>query len=187
MKDNKQQWLDDLDEITAQFSRSFGSLSPDQLNEKPAPDRWSVAENILHLIKLNKSYFPIIDSVKEGGYKTPFIGRFNVITSFLGNMIYNSVLPDRKRKIKTFTVWEPEKSDIDGQIITTFRQHQEELKRKIADLTDEELQISISSPANKYIVYKLHRALDLIVQHERRHYVQAKEVVEQLELKGQAV
>jgi hypothetical protein len=151
------------------------------------PDRWSIAENISHLIKLNKSYFPVLDAIKKSSYKAPFIGRFNVITSFLGNMIYNSVLPDRKRKVKTFPVWEPDQSNADGGIIIAFRQHQEELKKRISALTDEELQISISSPAKKYVVYKLHRAIDIIVQHERRHYVQAMEVMEQLGLKSEII
>lgn len=187
MENKKQLWLDELDEITGQFTDSFGPLSPDQLNWKAGFDRWSIAENILHLIKVNESYFPIFDAVKEGSNSGPFTGRYNFITSFLGNMIYNSVLPDRKMKMKTFTVWEPEKSDVDGKIISAFLQHQEELKSRISELTDEELETSISSPANKYIIYKLHRALDIIVQHERRHYVQAKKEMEQLVLKGRAV
>jgi hypothetical protein len=35
----------------------------------------------------------------------------------------------------------------------------------------------ISSPANKYIVYKLETAFDIIVAHEERHLEQAKEVL----------
>jgi len=32
----------------------------------------------------------------------------------------------------------------------------------------------ISSPANKYIVYKLENAFDIIINHERRHFKKAK-------------
>jgi hypothetical protein len=34
----------------------------------------------------------------------------------------------------------------------------------------------ISSPANRFIVYKIGRAFDIIVAHEERHLNQAKEV-----------
>lgn len=84
-------------------------------------------------------------------------------------------------------MWEPGKKAADGQFISRFLEHQEELKRRISEMSDEELEKTIASPANRNIVYKLHRAIDIIVQHERRHYMQAKEVMEQLEVKGEAV
>lgn len=98
MKYNKQQWLNELDEITIQFRDSFSSLSPEQLNQKSGTGRWNIAENILHIIIVNESYFPIIEAVKEGSYKDSFIGRFDFITSLFGNMVYKSVFARLQKK-----------------------------------------------------------------------------------------
>ena len=183
MSFKKQQWLDELDEITGRFRETFGGVSDSLINQKPDAGTWSIAENFLHLIRVNESYFPVIDAVKEGRFKHPFIGRFDVVTTLLGNMIYKSVLPDRKRKVKTFAIWEPFQDTGEESIKNRFPEHQEELKGRIAGLRDEDMEVPIPSPASKFIVYKLHRALDIIVQHEQRHFVQAKEVMERLEIK----
>jgi hypothetical protein len=87
------------------------------------------------------------------------------------------VRPDRKRKIKTFPIWDSTSSDIPEGVTERFVKHQEELKSLINDSVDLiKKGTIISSPANKHIVYKLETAFDIIVTHERRHYNQAVEV-----------
>lgn len=172
-------WISSLDEITDSFRSEFGNLSEADLNWKPKKNTWSIAQNIDHLIELNRSYFPIIQSMREGNFKMPLHGRINFVTTFLGKAVLQAVQPDRKRKMKTFAIWEPEKNRISGDILKRFEAHQEELKKVIResqDLLDQG--VVISSPANKNIVYKLSTAFDLIVAHEQRHFNQAKEVLE---------
>ena len=41
-----------IDKTTEDFTKSFGSLTPEQMNWKPNPQVWSIAQNIDHLIKL---------------------------------------------------------------------------------------------------------------------------------------
>lgn len=170
-------WTLQLDKITERFVENFGSLSTDQLNWKPNSQTWSIAQNIDHLIIVNETYYPVLASLKEGTYKTPFIAKLGFIASFLGKTVLNAVNPDRKKKMKTFPVWEPTTSQIKDNILQHFEKHQSELKQQIE--TSKELVEKgtiISSPANKNIVYKLETAFDIIVSHEQRHLEQAKEV-----------
>jgi hypothetical protein len=44
--------------------------------------------------------------------------------------------------------------------------------------------VVISSPANKYFVYKLGKAFEIVVTHEQRHFNQSKEVLQLLRKKG---
>lgn len=173
-------WASQLDKITEQFLTSFGALSLEQLYWKPDPQTWSIAENIKHLITVNESYYPILASLQEGNYKTPFIGKMGFMVSFLGKMILNSVKPDRKRKMKTFRIWEPTVS-VSENLLEQFEKHQNELKQQIA-LSEKlvERGAVISSPVNRNIVYKLETAFDIIVAHEQRHFEQAKEVLQQV-------
>lgn len=155
-------------------------LTAGQLNWKPNAQTWSIGQNIHHLIVINETYFPVIQSIRNGTFTLPFTARINFIVSFLGKTILSSVNPDRKKRMKTFPIWEPSKSNIDSDILNKFENHQSKLKDFIASSSDllQKGQI-ISSPANKHIIYKLEAAFDIIVTHERRHYAQA------LEIKGQ--
>lgn len=174
-------WNTKIDTITASFTNTFGNLSGEQLNWKPTPGVWSIAQNIDHLIVINQTYYPVIDLLLKGHYKTPLVGKVGFIVDFFGKFILQSVQPDRKRKMKTFPMWEPATSDISGDIIQRFEKHQEELKQKInvcQSLIDQGA--VISSPANKNIVYKLETAFDIITTHEVRHFEQAKLVLQGL-------
>lgn len=172
-------WTSQLDKITEHFVADFGSLSAEQLNWKPNPQTWSIAQNIDHLIVVNQTYYPILTSLKAGTYKTPFIGKIGFMVSFLGKIVLNAVKPDRKKKIKTFPIWEPTVSEIKDDILRRFENHQIELKQRI-EASEELLEKGtvISSPANRIIVYKLETAFDIIVTHEQRHLKQAKEVLQ---------
>lgn len=175
---NTSKWTTAIDLITADFKEQFGNLTILQLNWTPDNKHWSVAQNIEHLIIINKTYFPVIDQLRKGEYQRPWIGRFKFIVNLFGRLILDSVQPDRRKKLKTFPLWEPSYKEIGADILQRFEQHQEELKRVIestSDLLDREA--LISSPANKNIVYKLETAYDIIITHERRHFEQAKEIL----------
>lgn len=158
---------------------AFSGLTTDQLNWKPNPNTWSIGQNVDHLIVINSTYFPVMEEVRNGSYKLPFVGRLGFMVSFLGKTVLKAVQPDRRKKMKTFPIWEPAKSDIQPDLWERFETHQEEVKKMISsslDLLDKGT--VISSPANSNIVYKLETAFDIIVAHERRHWVQAREVKE---------
>lgn len=172
------QWTNQIDQTTQKFQALFGELSNEALNWKPDAKTWSIAQNLEHLIIINKTYFPLLAKLKAGTYQPPFIARFSFIVSFLGKMILDAVKPDRIKKIKTFAIWEPSKSEVAEGILKRFVQHQTMLKEEIiaaADLIKKD--IVIASPANKNIVYKLSTAFDVMVTHELRHLEQAKEVL----------
>ena len=171
-----------IDDLTRAFNETFGALTAEKLNWKPDPQVWSIAQNIDHLITINETYFPVIGAIRTGDYRTPLIGKLGFIVRFFGKTVLRSVQPDRRRKIKTFPVWEPSSSLISGDILDRFGKHQEELKammERSGDLLEKGT--VISSPANKYVVYTLEQAFDIIVAHEQRHLEQAKELLAELE------
>lgn len=170
-----------VDEITEKFINAFVALTGEQLNWKPDPQTWSISQNIEHLIIVNESYYPIIESIRNTDYKPPFTSKINFIVSLLGKMILKSVSPDRHRRTKTFPIWEPPVSEIPSDILKRFENHQKDLKNIISNSIDLISEGTIiSSPANKNIVYKLETAFEIIVKHEQRHFNQAKEVLDKL-------
>ncbi len=174
-------WSLTLDNITRQSQIEFGTLTNEQLDWKPNPGTWSIAQNLDHLIAVNETYYPVLAALKEGTYKTPFIAKIGFMVSFLGKTVLKAVQPDRQKKMKTFSIWEPGTSKMGDDILKRFEIHQNELKQKIKEAKElVEKGVVISSPANKNIVYKLESAFDIIVSHEQRHLEQAKEILQLL-------
>jgi uncharacterized damage-inducible protein DinB len=174
-------WVQEIDKITLDADLLFSELIHDQLNWKPNSQTWSIAQNLEHLIKVNETYYPVLSALKNGVYKKPFLGNFDFIVSFFGKTVLNAVNPDRKKKMKTFSIWEPTQSSVGNDIISRFKKHQTELQKQLSDanelLTN---RIVISSPANKNVVYSLEMAFDIILTHEQRHLEQAKEILREL-------
>lgn len=171
-------WTQQIEKTTQAFINTFGTLSKESLNYKPSAQVWSIAQNIHHLIVINETYFPVLDSLKRKDYNQPWIGKVDFLVNFFGKVILNSVNPDRRKKMKTFAIWKPSNSDFDETILKDFAIHQHKLKEYIIaskDLINKG--VVISSPANKNIVYKLDKAFDIIVTHELRHFEQAKELL----------
>ena len=160
----------------------FSDLNSGQMNWKPDSETWSIAQNIDHLIVINESYFPIFDALDQDTYPLPFIAKIGFMVTFFGNAILKSVQPDRKRKIKTFPIWEPSTSEIQEGILSRFESHQVRLKKRMVDASHlVEKGVVISSPANRNIVYKLGKAFEIIIAHEQRHFEQAREVLQLME------
>ena len=169
-------WIAQLDEASGIFVKSFGRLTPEELNWKPRADQWSVGQCIDHIMKTNETYFPIIRSMLTGKYQPTFVQRIPLLPSFLGNFLLKSI-KESPRKLKTFPIFEPAHSTISSNIVKDFVKHQEHLKTLVENtqhLNHE--QLIISSPVNKYITYSLATALDIMIAHEFRHFEQAKAV-----------
>lgn len=176
-----QEWFKHIDTITNIIESEFGELTNVQLNQKMNPQAWSIAQIIEHLIIINSTYFPIAHALNNGTYSVPLIGKISFIPKFLGKALLKSMKGNRSQKTKTFPIWEPSQSEIDGNIILRFKKHQEELKN-IIEQCEHHIKANaiISSPANTYIVYPLSMAIDIIIAHEFRHIEQAKEVAKQI-------
>jgi hypothetical protein len=175
-------WLDRVAAVSSAVEHEFGDLDAARLNRQPAPGSWSVAQNLDHLIRLNESYWPVVDEVRRGEHRPPFTARIPFLVQSVGRMLRKGVQPDRKRKMRTFAVWEPTDEEIPADIVPRFLAHQEELQALITSSDDlVERQVVISSPANRHIVYPLEAAFDVIVAHEERHLAQARDALAAVE------
>jgi hypothetical protein len=171
-----QEWNKKIDHVTREFMERFADLSEGEITRKPNADSWSVAENLQHLIVVNGSYFPLFKEIKQGTYKPPFVAKFSLLANVMGRLILKSVAPSRRKKIKTFSIWEPAQAKVQGDVLKEFNKQQATLKTWIDNLQDKfEKDTIVASPANQSVVYTLEKAIDIIVAHEQRHLNQAIE------------
>ena len=121
----------------------------------------------------------MLDQVVLGEYKVPLHGRLPFFRRIFGRFVLKGVQPDRRKKMKTFPIWEPAQSDLPEDMVQRFLHHQAKLKSRIEDAMPLlETNVTIHSPASRMIVYTVADAFEIIVTHEERHLEQVKEVRE---------
>lgn len=165
--------------ITQEAQERFLRLNDGQLNWKPGPESWSIAQCFDHLIATSNLYFPQFDRIIEGKNKTTLLQSLPFLPGFWGRLLINALSPNSNRKFKATQRFQPASSKIDPQIISKFASQQNELIGKIRAAEGRAPErVIISSPAFKFMTYSLLDAYRIIVVHERRHFNQSQRVLE---------
>lgn len=165
--------------ITDQTRVSFGDLSAHQLNWKPSPDHWSIAQCFDHLATANEAYFPLFEKVLSGEQKSTFWERLPWLPAFWGKMLIKAVSPESTRKLKAPKIFHPSSSRVDEAIIRRFIDQQNQVIRYMKATGDRDIEkIKISSPVSHLITYSLMDAYRILITHEQRHLLQATRLSE---------
>jgi hypothetical protein len=88
--------------------------------------------------------------------------------------------PEYNKKIKTSTKAYPSASDLGGDIIKRFEEHQQQLAEHISQVSPKiDLKKTvITSPLLGFVTYSLDDTLTILTVHERRHFDQARRVMD---------
>ncbi len=157
----------------------FGELTENQLNWKPASDKWSVGECISHLVVTNKTYYPALNKITKGEYSSSLWAKISPLSGVWGNLLLKTVSPENAKKTKTAGIFQPSKSSISKEIINELEKSNNEFISYLKKLGNVDLKkTKISSPVTGFITYSLDDTLKIITYHEVRHINQAKLVTE---------
>lgn len=177
---NSSTLLNELREITQtniQEVNQLLELDLEQLNYKSSSESWSILECIEHLNRYGDFYIPeITQRIKHSNH-----GKSDSFkTGLLGDYFAKSMLPKEKlNKMKTFKSMNPNNSQLNAGVLDTFLNQQQQLLMILdqceqVNLTKTKTSISIS----KLIKLRLGDTLRVVIYHNWRHVVQAKNVVE---------
>ena len=173
MKEKADAWQMELTKITWQFENVLEEYDLTTLNLKPGTRKWSPMEIIHHLITVNASYFPIFDQIIDQNFKPPKLGKLPFYGKKMGELILSAM--NKNAKIKTSRSWEPIEKTHNNDLKVVFFNKQDQLSNYIQKLEPYLGQkLMIYSPANKWIVYPLDTAIEIILSHEKRHLSQIK-------------
>jgi DinB superfamily len=173
------EFISELEQISANAQQIFGNLSAEQLNWKPNAESWSVAQCFEHLIIINSKYFTDLDCIINGERKQNFWENYSPLSGFFGNLLFKSLSPQTVRKLKAPKIATPSASNISPTIIEDFAKHQAELADKIRQTENLDLKkIIITSPFAKSVTYSLFDTYRIIITHEKRHFAQAERVLQ---------
>lgn len=168
-----------VNNVAADTKSTFAHLSPSQLNWKPSPERWSVAQCFDHLLTTNRGYFPVIDEVLAGRKQTLWQS-MPLLPGLSGKLLIKYLDPASTRKLKAPKTFQPTQSDISASVLDDFIDQQARIAEKMQATRHLDLEnVVITSPAATAITYSLMDAYRIIVVHEHRHFQQAKRVTEE--------
>jgi uncharacterized damage-inducible protein DinB len=148
----------------------FSNISFYQLNWKPSPESWSIAQCLHHLMIAHSAYFPVLKKITEGNYHLNLWQKISPFSSLFGKLLKNQLQEEPKIKIKAPKKIQPATSALHLGIIDQYcrsldtfvgfltRSGQVELDRTI-----------ITSPTIRIITYNLRDAFQFLLQHEHRH------------------
>lgn len=153
----------------------FGDgLDATALNRKPAPDSWSIAECLEHLLVSESAYIPFFDRIARGEYSMSTWQRFSPLSGLFGRLLVKSVTEEPSTKMKAPALFQPSTSAIDAAIVSRYLRHMDDFLQRLGHLEEVDLDATIiTSPPMHFITYSLRDALTLLVQHQVRHVNQA--------------
>lgn len=170
--------ISDLEQISENSRKTFGKLSAEQINWKPDAKSWSVGQCFEHLIVTNNLYFPNIQKVIDGKHRNNFFSKIPFGVDLIAVLMKNSLNPEQKRKMKTFQMFEPVKSNISKTIIEDFIENQKKLIEMIeACKSFDAHKIKIAEPLSAALNLRLDDAFEILAMHEKRHFLQAERVM----------
>lgn len=171
--------VEELGAVGVEARKVFGRLTRAQLNWKPSAEQWSVGQCFDHLIKTNSTFFPEMERVASGTFKSSAWARVSPLSGFFARMILRSLDPVKGRKSKAPRVFLPVSSDVDADVLEKFASHQMELAELMRATSKADLRRTmVTSPVTSVATYSLLDAYRIVVAHERKHFEQARRVTE---------
>ena len=165
--------IERINRISHQVEESFGSLSEDQLNWKPKPKVWSIAQNLDHMMKYNKGYFPVFIQIANGHKRVKKRERLPLVPDVWGTYYVKAMKTNSRRKLKAHDTHRPSTQALSTQILDDFMGHQSALLDLIRRMEMEDHDgMVVTSPTNPLAVFSLKDTCRVIALHEERHLKQ---------------
>ncbi|MGB1017948.1 MAG: DinB family protein [Chitinophagales bacterium] len=166
----------------------FSKLSEEQLLTKPAPDKWSISECLIHIIKADEIYTNQFESkiqekpVQDLSYKP----------GWLGNWFAEGIVPKNGKitnGMKSLKVMDPQRNMAELQkefpsvqdVLEKFVVQQNLLNKQMQKAVNNDLGSIKIQTAIPLIKIKLGDALRFVVGHNERHIFQAEGVYASIE------
>lgn len=155
-------------------------LSEAQLNWKPAPDKWSIAQCLDHLAVTSKkfdAYFTV--ALARGREKWPASTAPAYRPSRMGGWLIKQVTPETGRNLPAPKVFRPSESSTIQGALESFLKQQERFLAFVRETAGIDYnKTRLRSPVTPLMRYSLADAFVITVVHGQRHLAQARRVCE---------
>jgi hypothetical protein len=185
---NKQNLLSELldrTDLINSSTRVFFRLSDEQLNNRQAPGKWSIAEIFEHLNITHQIY---INFILAKITKAADVNSLSYKSGWIGDWVYERIMPRSDGsvfKMKAPKTLQPAYGALDPkEVLNRFLQQQDTLHDIIRHSSTKDIQgIKIPFAFTKTLKLRLGDNLRFLIAHNERHLLQAQRIMEAVDEK----
>src|SRR5262249_52729621 len=168
-----------LESVARDAQAAFVGLDRRQLNWRPDPARWSVGQCFEHMLTVNKLVFQAADDALDSKSPRSIWQRLPMLPRVFGTMLVRSQSPDGQRRFTAPSTAQPASSDIDANVLERFLNQHRQAAIRLRSLDERDAARAImTSPFVNFITYSVLDGWRLVVAHDRRHFEQARRVMQ---------
>jgi DinB superfamily len=161
---------DDVRQLVADLDR-------DQFNWKPAPERWSIAQCLVHLNKVDWAYVRALDHGIEKARERGLVGGRRIRYNSLERWFIRSLEPPPRRRFRAPKTVVPTEDHPREEVLERYLSTKDSLLGLLRRADGLDIcRAKINSPLLKILRLRIGAAFALIAAHDRRHLWQANQV-----------
>ena len=181
---------DFLDTLAAEVERArdtanrrFRPLTDDQLNRGPGPGKWSVGQCLEHLNIVGGLYLPVISRKIKAARQRGSTPASTVAHGYFGQKLTAAMrVPTTEKRLTSPQQYAPSGSRLPRTVVEVFSRQLDELSHLIEQARTVNMNaIRIPNPVMPLLIPRLTDALELLVEHLKRHLGQAERVLDGLD------
>jgi hypothetical protein len=174
--------LSALSAVDAEASALCHGLSADRLAARPHPDKWSIAENLLHLCTTTGVFLPAVDHAIVESRRQGFLGDGPFQLGPYGRLLVWYVEPPPLIRLPAPKPLRPRPPASGERVLETFLESQAAMTQRLEDAAGLHLtRLRFRSPLASYVRMNLLEFFSVFNGHSRRHLWQAANVRRNLE------
>lgn len=167
----------ELERVSTAVDGLLAGLVDEQAHWRPAPGRWSIAENVDHLTTTGNVYLPAIDEAVETARSRSLYREGPFRYGLLERFMAWSMEPPVRFRLPAPRNIRPGPLRPLPAVREDFFTMQEELRTRIRGANGLDLSLTkVRSPLASRLIVSLGAAFRIILAHERRHLWQARDV-----------
>ena len=171
-----------IDEINTRATNLCRGLSEEQLAWRPQPDKWSIAENLVHLQTTTAVMLPPVDQAIASAREHNLYGEGPHHIGLLGRLYVWYCEPPPKIKLPAPKQLKPILTGPAVEALPGFLASQQHMVARLEQANGLDLcRVRFQSPLASFIRMDLLALFSVFTAHERRHMAQAAEVRKHLE------
>ncbi|TGE14685.1 DinB family protein [Hymenobacter elongatus] len=170
----------DLHTLREVTTRRFRPLSDDQLNRRPATDKWSVGQCLEHLNIIGGHYLPTISRKLKQAQERGSRPAETVKSGFFGHKLIEAMqIPASEKPLKSPQQYAPSGSRLPRTVVEVFGRQLDELLNIVQQARSINANaVRIANPIIPLLYLRLTDQLEFIVVHLQRHVAQAERVLD---------
>ena len=169
--------LNELDRSDEEARQLVSGLSEAQLNWRPSPTAWSVAQCLAHLGQMNSVLTAALRTAVRQANKNSAMPRKPIQPGWFGRWFISQMEPPPRRKMKSPKQGIPEARKSKEEIMKAFVAAHDQVRSLVHEAQELDLnRIRFHNPFIGLLRYSVGTALLVIGAHDRRHLWQANQV-----------